>query len=195
MTAAAIGWTYLALLAGERGAELAVSARNARRALAAGAVESGRGHYAPMVALHALLLAGCVAEPLAFPAPWPLAATLGALPAALGAQALRWWSVAALGGRWTTRVVVAPGAAPVRRGPYRFLRHPNYLAVAVEGLAAPLVVGAWRTAIAFTVANAAVLAVRIRAEEAALGPAWAAAFERTPRLWPRASARAEARRP
>lgn len=195
MTGAVIGRAYLALLAAERVVELAVASRNGRRARAAGAVEAGRGHYDAMVALHALFLAGCAAEPLAFPAAWPLPVRLGALAAAMGAQALRWWSIRSLGGRWTTRVLVVPGAPPVRRGPYRLLRHPNYAAVAVEGLAAPLVLGAWRTAIAFTAANAVLLAIRIRSEEAALGPAWAAAFDGTPRLVPSGRASAARRAP
>jgi methyltransferase len=86
-----------------------------------------------------------------------------------GAQALRWWCIAALGPRWNTRVIVVPGLPLVDRGPYRWLRHPNYLAVVAEGAALPLVHTAWATALAFTAANAAVLAVRVRVENAALG--------------------------
>jgi methyltransferase len=173
----------LALFAAERLVELRVSSRNARRALAAGAVELGRGHYPAMVALHAAFLAACLAEALRFPEP-PPAWALAAAAVALGAQALRWWAIAALGGRWTTRIVVFPRAPPVTRGPYRFLRHPNYVAVAAEIAALPLAWGSWRTALAFSAANAALLAVRIRAEERALGPAWSAAFAGTPRFVP-----------
>jgi methyltransferase len=178
---------YLALVAGfaaERLVELALSTRNARRARARGAVESGRGHYPVMVAFHALFLASCAAEALAAPAPPPRTIALPALLAALGAQALRWWSVASLGDRWNTRILVRPGDAPVRRGPYRLLRHPNYLAVVVELAALPLAYGGWRTALLFGAGNAALLAVRIRAEERALGPRWQAAFAATPRLVP-----------
>jgi methyltransferase len=183
-----IGWAFLAALALERGAELAVSSRNARRALARGGIEVGRGHYPAMVLFHAGFLLACAAERLLWPARWPLAATLAALALALGAQGLRWWAVAALRGRWTTRVVVVPGEPPVTAGPYRFVRHPNYLAVVVELLATPLVLGAWRTAVAFTLGNAILLAVRIRAEERALGPAWREAFAGRPRLVPRPAA-------
>jgi methyltransferase len=88
----------------------------------------------------------------------------------IAAQALRWWCIGALGRRWNTKVIAVPGLAPVTRGPYRLrrLRHPNYLAVAVEGAALPLVYGGWITAAAFTVLNAALMVVRIRCENAAL---------------------------
>lgn len=169
---------YLLLLAAERLVELRVSARNARRLLATGGVEAGRGHYPVMVLFHAAFLAACALEPLLLPRPWPAAASLAALAAALLAQGLRWWAVAALGGRWTTRVVVLPGAPPATGGPYRFLAHPNYLAVALELAAVPLVGGAVLTAAAATLGNAALMAVRIPAEERALGAAWARAFGR-----------------
>lgn len=87
------------------------------------------------------------------------------------AQGLRWWCIATLGPRWNTRILVVPGLPPVRSGPYRWLDHPNYVAVVVEGLALPLAGGAWRTAAGFGVLNAALLRVRVRAEEQAL--AWA----------------------
>jgi methyltransferase len=104
---------------------------------------------------------------------------------ALGAQALRWWAIATLGGRWNTRVIVVPGAAPVTGGPYRFLRHPNYLALVLEMLAVPLTHGAWLTALVFFALNAALLAVRIPAEERALGRPYAEAFEGYSPLLPR----------
>jgi methyltransferase len=175
---------YLLALAAERGLELVLSERNARAALAGGGVEAGRGHYLAMVAVHAAFLAACAVEPVLWPRPWPLAASLGALAAALLAMALRWWAVATLGPRWSTRVVVLPGAPPVTGGPYRWLRHPNYLAVTVELLAVPLMAGALWTAAGFALANAALLAVRIRAEEQALGDGWARAFDSRPRLVP-----------
>lgn len=184
MTALDIGRALVVLVAAERALELLVSRRNARRLRARGAVEAGRGHYPAMVAFHTALLAACAAEPALLPQEWPWAAALPAAALVALAQALRWWVIATLGGRWTTEVLVLPGAAPVRAGPYRWLRHPNYLAVAVEVAALPLAAGAWRTAIAATLGNALLLAVRIRAEERALGPAWRAAFERIPRLVP-----------
>jgi methyltransferase len=172
-----VGW-YLLLIAAvacERGAELAVSLRNGRWSARRGAVESGAAHYPVMVALHTGLLAGAAAEvvlaPRAFlPAlGWPMLALVA------GSQALRWWCIATLGRRWNTRVIVVPGLAPVGTGPYRWLRHPNYLAVVVEGFALPLVRTAWITAAAFTVCNAVLLAVRIRVEDAALSRAYATA--------------------
>lgn len=168
-TTAALYLAFLVLLCAERGVELAVSRRNVRRALAAGAVESGRGHYPVMVAVHALFPVCCAAEVVGLGRPFPGAGGLAALGVALAAQALRWWAVATLGWRWSTRVLAVPGLPPVTGGPYRFLRHPNYLAVALELAAVPLVHGAWLTAIAFSAANAGLMAVRIPVEERALG--------------------------
>jgi methyltransferase len=175
---------YLAVLVVERLAELVLSERNARASLAAGGVESGRGHYLIMVMVHLAFLASCAVEPVLSPRPWPVAGALAALGVALLAMALRWWTVTTLGPRWSTRVVVLPGAPPVTGGPFRWARHPNYLAVTVELLAVPLVAGALWTALLATLANAALLAVRIRAEERALGEAWARAFEGRPSLIP-----------
>jgi methyltransferase len=182
-----LGPWLLAAVSAERGLELALSARNARRLRARGGVESGRGHYPAMVAFHAALLVACALEPLLAPAPWPRAVAQGAAAGVVLAQALRWWAVASLGDRWTTRVITLAGAPPVRRGPYRWLAHPNYLAVVVEVAALPLALGAWRTALAATALNALVLWTRIRVEERALGEGWRAEF-RGPR-----AARGEAR--
>jgi len=173
MSAAALpvpGWFALLLLAvaGERSAELLTSARHARWARARGGVEHGRGHYPAMVAVHCGLLAGAAAEVALCDRPFVPALGWPALGATAAAQVLRWWCVRSLGPRWNTRVIVVPGLPLERRGPYRRLRHPNYAVVAVEGVALPLVHGAWLTALAFTVANAAVLAVRLRVENAAL---------------------------
>jgi methyltransferase len=175
---------YLVLLVAERLVELVLSTRNARRILAAGGIEAGRGHYRAMVLFHAAFLAACAVEPLLWPRAWPPAVSLAALLLALLAMALRWWAVASLGGRWSTRIVVLPGAAPVVGGPYRHLRHPNYLAVVVELLAVPLLGGAVVTAVVATVGNALLLAVRIPAEERALGAGWAEALASRPRLVP-----------
>lgn len=172
-----LGQALLAAVALERLAELRLSSRNARATLARGGVEAGRGHYPAMVAFHAAFLVACALEPLlAPPGRWPAGVAFGCAAAVLAAQALRWWCIGTLGERWSTRIVVLPGAPPVVGGPYRFLRHPNYVAVVVELLALPLAMGAWRTAVAATAGNALLLAVRIPAEEAALGPGWEAAF-------------------
>ncbi|MFJ6835603.1 isoprenylcysteine carboxyl methyltransferase family protein [Streptomyces sp. NPDC091209] len=158
----------VAAVAAERVGELAVARRNERWSHARGAIEAGQGHYPAMVALHTALLLGCPLEVWLADRPflpalgWPMVAVLA------GAQALRWWCIATLGSRWNTRVIVVPGLPLVARGPYRVLRHPNYVAVVAEGVALPLVHTAWVTAAVFTVANAAVLTVRIRCENRAL---------------------------
>ena len=158
---------FLAVLALERVGELALSARNAARLRARGGVERARGHFPLFVVLHTLVPAALVAEVLLLgarpPATWPLF-----LAAYLAAEALRVWAIVALGDRWNVRVWVVPGEPLVARGPFRWLRHPNYLAVAVQLAAGPLVFGAWRTAVAASVANALALAVRIPKEERAL---------------------------
>lgn len=159
----------VALVGLERLAELAVSTRNGRAAFAAGGVESGQRHYPVMVALHTGLLAGCVAETYVLRRPFSPVVAAAALGATAAAQALRWWCIATLGRQWNTRVIVIPGASLVRRGPYRYLHHPNYVAVVAEGIALPLVHGAWMTASAFSVANAVLLRERLRVENRALG--------------------------
>ena len=100
------------------------------------------------------------------------------------AQALRYWAIASLGEYWNTRIIVVPGLPPVTRGPYRFLRHPNYVAVVLELAAVPLIHGAWVTALVFSLGNALLLWVRIRAEETALGSAYAQTFADKPRFIP-----------
>ena len=156
----------IAAVAVERIAELVVSQRNLSWSRARGGVEFGARHYPAMVALHTALLVGCLLE--AFhrrfvPAlGWPMLAVV------LAAQGLRWWCIATLGRQWNTRVVVVPGAARIAKGPYRFLPHPNYVAVVAEGVALPLVHSASVTALVFLVLNAALLRTRIRVENAAL---------------------------
>lgn len=173
-----IWYTVLILATGaERIAELIVSARNARWSFARGGVEYGRAHFPPMVALHTGLLLACLAEVWLLGRPflpwlgWPM------LVLVLASQALRWWCIATLGPRWNTRVIVVPGLPLVARGPYRWLHHPNYIAVVVEGFALPLVHTAWITAVAFTVLNAVLLlGFRIPCENRALAsPAAASA--------------------
>lgn len=159
----------IAATAVERLVELVVSTRHARWALARGGVERGRAHFGPMVALHTGLLVACVAEVHLADRSFLPAIGWPAMAAVLAAQGLRWWCVATLGERWNTRVIVVPGLPLVRSGPYRWLRHPNYVAVAVEGVALPLVHTAWMTAVVFTALNAVLLlAVRIPTEERAL---------------------------
>jgi len=163
-------WYVLLIVAvaGERVAELVVARRNLAWSRAHGGVEFGASHYPVMVVLHTGLLVGCVAEAIGLGRPflpvlgWPMLAIV------LAAQCLRWWCIAALGRQWNTRVVVVPGAPRITAGPYRFLPHPNYVAVVAEGIALPLVHTAWITALVFSVLNAALLRTRINTENAAL---------------------------
>jgi methyltransferase len=152
----------------ERLAELVLSRRNLAWSRARGGVEFGAGHYPVMVTLHTGLLAACLVEAIALHRPFLPALGWLMLAIVLAAQGLRWWCIATLGRQWNTRVVVVPGAARVAGGPYRFLSHPNYVAVAAEGAALPLVHTAWITALAFSVLNAALLTTRIKVENAAL---------------------------
>lgn len=158
----------------QRLGELRISRRNAAWALARGGVETGRGHLPAMIVLHVGLLAGVLGE--VWLAGRPFVPALGATMLALvvACHAVRVWCIRALGPRWNTRVIVVPGMPPVTSGPYRRLRHPNYLVVVIEGVALPLVHTAWVTAAAFTVANAALLTVRVREERRALRAAAAA---------------------
>ncbi|MEU0387367.1 isoprenylcysteine carboxyl methyltransferase family protein [Streptomyces chartreusis] len=162
-------FTVLVLAVGlERVAELAVSRRNAAFSLARGGVESGRGHYPFMVVLHTGLLVGALVEVWTRRPDTAAVLAWAMLVLVAAAQALRWWCIATLGRQWNTRVIVVPGAARVTGGPYRWIPHPNYVAVVVEGLALPLVHSAWVTAVVFTALNGFLLATRIRAEDAAL---------------------------
>jgi len=158
---------YLAVLLVQRSAELWLSRRNLARLAGRGAVESGAGHFWMFVALHAAYPVALAAEILAGgarpPATWQAWLALW-----LGAQGLRLAAMRALGPRWNVRIVVVPGEPPVRSGIYRWLPHPNYVAVALEFVAAPLMFGAWRTALGATLLNALAMAVRIPAEERAL---------------------------
>ena len=164
---------FLGAVVVERIVELLVSKAHADALLRRGAVEYGRGHYPWMVALHTAFLAGCALEPLVAHRPFVPALGYPMLALALGAQALRWWAIRTLGVHWNTRVIVVPSSRRIVAGPYRFFPHPNYVAVVVEGFALPLVHTAWITAVVFTVLNAGLLTVRIRAENDALTAAYA----------------------
>jgi len=164
-----IAFTVVVVLVGlERLAELVVSNRNAAWSLEHGGRETGQGHYPFMVVLHSGLLVGMLVEAWVRRPDVPSALAWSMLALVVGSQALRWWCIATLGPRWNTRVIVVPCLAPVGSGPYRIFRHPNYIAVVVEGVALPLVHAAWITAVVFTLLNAALLTVRIRVEDRAL---------------------------
>jgi methyltransferase len=152
----------LACVTAERLAELAFAARNTRRLRAAGGREAGAGHYWLIVCLHAAWLGGL------WVLAWGRPINLGFLALFIVLQALRLWVLATLGARWTTRIIVVPGERLVARGPYRWMPHPNYAVVVGEIAVLPLVFGLPLFALAFTLANAALIAVRVRAEEAAL---------------------------
>jgi len=161
----------IAAVALQRLWELAISRRNQRALLARGGREVGASHYPWMVALHTAFLVSCLAEVWLLDRPFRLPLALGALAVLAAALALRLWTLSSLGERWTTRVVVLPGEPLVTDGPYRWLRHPNYLVVVLELAAIPLVHGAWLTAAVFGLANLALLRLRTGVEEAALAAA------------------------
>jgi methyltransferase len=152
----------LALVTAQRLGELVVARRNTRRLLAEGGVERGAEHYPLMVGLHAAWLIGL------WVLAWDRPANLAWAGVYVALEGLRIWVLASLGGRWTTRIIVVPGETLVRKGPYRFLPHPNYLVVVGEIAVLPLVFGLTGYAVAFSLLNASLLWLRIRAEEEAL---------------------------
>jgi methyltransferase len=170
VTLSAVLFTALVLLMGaERIGELVLSRRNAAWALERGGVESARGQMPWMIALHVGLLLGALAEVWLLGRPFIPALGWPMLAIVVLCQLGRGWTILALGRRWSTRVIVVPGMARVVSGPYRWMRHPNYFVVAIEGAALPLVHTAWITAAAFTVLDAVLLlGFRIPAEEQAL---------------------------
>lgn len=149
----------------ERLAELVLARRNTLRLLARGAREAAPAHYPVIVALHGTWLGGL----------WLLAWNRPISPVWLAlfgvVQGLRFWVLSTLGERWTTRIIVVDGAPLVRRGPYRYLNHPNYLVVVAEIAILPLAFGLYWYALVFSLLNVCILAIRITAENAALGGA------------------------
>jgi len=152
----------LALVTLQRAGELWLSNRNTSRLLAKGAREVGASHYPLIVAVHALWLAALwwFAPGRHIFAFWLVLYVL--------LQIARIWALATLGYRWTTRIIILPGAPLVRRGPYRFVNHPNYVVVISEIAVLPLVFGLWQIALIFSALNAAVLTIRIHEENRAL---------------------------
>jgi methyltransferase len=158
----AVIWFVVLILAtgAERIYELVVSTRNAKASFARGGVEFGQRHFPWMVTLHTTFLLGCIVE--AFFRPFIPALGWPMLAIALACQLGRYWCIRALGPYWNTRVIIVPGSRVIAdRGPYRWVKHPNYWIVAIEGIALPLVHTDWITAIVFTVLNA-VLLLRFR---------------------------------
>ena len=159
MTAAAL---LLALVTAERLGELWLARRNTTALIAGGAVEHAPGHYPFIVLLHTAWLAGL------WLLAWSAPINMFWLGMFLILQILRVWTLATLGPRWTTRIIVQPGKPLVARGPYKWISHPNYVVVIGEIAVLPLCLGLPWYALAFSLANAAVLTIRIRAENAAL---------------------------
>jgi methyltransferase len=168
---ARVEWTPLHLLIPlaivQRIAELVIARRNGRLLVAKGAVEFGADHYPAIVALHVLWLAGMIVEIIVLSRAlnpfWPALLVIYLL-----AQGLRYWALASLGANWNTRILVVPRGSAVRRGPYKWMKHPNYVAVVIELLVLPLMLGAYLTAITASIINAVLLRIRIKTEEAAL---------------------------
>ena len=160
-----VTWAAVAILGFvtlQRLVELRLADRNSSRLLGDGAVEFGRAHYPFIIALHMLWLAALWWWAPGRPIDIPLLVLFALL------QLGRVWVISTLGERWTTRIIVKPGAPLVRKGPYRFLNHPNYLIVTLEIAVLPLVFGLWRIALLFSLFNAAILAIRIGEENRAL---------------------------
>ncbi len=175
---------FLGALVAERGFELCLSARNARRTLARGGVEVGRGQYGIIVAFHVLFIAACAAEAMIYDPSRSSVLALAAVFGEAGAQALRLWSIATLRESWNTRIIVSPRVPVSTSGPYCYVRHPNYCAVALEIACVPLMYGLAMTAALFSLANATLLAFRIPLEERALGESYQRAFAARPRFIP-----------
>ena len=156
-----IQYLIVLLVAMQRLAELMYARRNTKALRQAGAVEHGAEHYPLFVLLHGAWLLVLLIQPMR-------SLSVPLLAVFLALQAIRVWVVASLGQRWTTRVLVLPGQPLVRRGPYRYVRHPNYLVVVGEIAVLPLAFGFWEMAALFSVLNGLLLARRIRIEDRAL---------------------------
>ncbi|MEJ0095934.1 MAG: isoprenylcysteine carboxylmethyltransferase family protein [Methylocella sp.] len=152
----------LALVTAQRVGELLLSRRNTARLVARGAIEIGKSHYPYLVAMHAAWLLTIWALGVGQPVQFFWLALFCCL------QVLRAWVIATLAGRWTTRIIVLPGADLVKSGPYRFISHPNYIVVCAEIAVFPMVFGLPWVAVTFSILNALVLAVRITIENRAL---------------------------
>lgn len=164
------------LVLAQRLAEVLWARRNERRLLSQGGIEVGARHYPLFFLLHGAWLAAlALLVPADAPVIWPLLVVFALL------QAARLWVIASLGRYWTTRIITLPGAPIVRRGPYRWLRHPNYAIVAAEIAILPLAFGAWPIAVVFSALNALLLHHRIRLEEQALASRAVASPARAPR--------------
>lgn len=158
----------LIIVALQRLAELQIAASNVAYLKRRGAVEHGAGHYPVMVALHSFWLISSFLEWWYGESEVPTALAGAGVLLVVAGQCLRWWTIQTLGRRWTTRVLVVPGAPLVEGGPFRYFRHPNYLGVSFEMFGLPLAGGCWRTALLFGGLNLLLLKFRLKVEEEAL---------------------------
>ena len=154
----------LSLVTLQRLAELYIAHRNTKKLIARGGFEIASGHYPLIVLLHTAWLAGLWYLAFRLEVSWPWIFSYLVLEAARG------WIIAALGSRWTTRIIVVPGETLVDAGPYKYFRHPNYMVVACEIFILPAAFGLWWYAVIFAAINAALLYWRIRSEDEALAP-------------------------
>lgn len=161
-------WWVLSFTILERLVELVVSKRNARWSFNQGGKEYGGEHYRWMVLLHASYLVCCVVEPIFLQRTIGFEWSIFFTVIVILTQALRWWVITTLGKQWNTRVIIVPGLDRVQNGPFRFLNHPNYVAVIIELAALPLIQGAWFTSLVFSILNLWLLKVRIIVENQAL---------------------------
>jgi methyltransferase len=162
-----IFYLFLIIIIVQRVSELFIARRNETYMKRMGGEEHGRDHYPLIVAVHLLFLLSFTLEVIVFNKEVsPLWMMI--LPIILITQIIRYWAVFSLGPFWNTKIIIVPDLEVVAKGPYRFMRHPNYLVVAVEILFLPIFFQAYATAILFTVLNAAILTIRIPAEEKAL---------------------------
>jgi methyltransferase len=166
-------WGFLGVVVLQRLTELWVAHRHTRQVRAEGGYEVGRAHYPWIVCTHGLFFLSLVAE-VHYGAKGPDDGLPFWLSLYVLAQIVRYWAICSLGRYWNTRVFVVPGMRRVTRGPYRYIRHPNYVAVVTELFVVPMMFGAYITAVVFSIANAVILCYRIPAEEAALREAAAA---------------------
>jgi methyltransferase len=167
MVSQALYSVLIAAIALQRLSEVALSRRNRAWALARGALEFGSRQLPAIKLLHTAFLCGCLIEVGSGARPFIPALGVPCLAIIVACQAVRYWTVATLGPRWNVSILVIPGLPLEQGGPYRFLRHPNYLVVVFEGLAIPLVHSAWLSALLFTLVNVPLLRARIHCEEAA----------------------------
>jgi methyltransferase len=175
---------FLLLLTLERLFELRLSQRHRQAVLARGGYEVGAEHFTMMSVMHSAFFVACASEVVLLKRPFHSPLGYIAMVAALLAQALRYWAIMTLGDRWNVRIIVDPKEAPIVTGPYRFVRHPNYVAVVIEMMAVPLIHGAYLTAIVFSLVNAGMLKIRITSEERALGETYQQAFSHRRRFLP-----------